>query len=219
MALDRKRRALEARLRKLRDAATNGTLVQIIDKAGTAGQQSVIRVSSVSGRSIVVPNSVFARWASEQTSMKIIATAIASNPEQAPPELVRSLQAEDNWWRRIEAEFGSLSSTETAQLLGASPKNRNYASSRRAAGQLLGFTRKNSARFPKFQFDLARGSILEVIPEVIGIARNHGINDEDVILWMVGRSTWFAGQDRPVDHLDNREMLLAAARDEFGAAW
>src|SRR4051794_18471760 len=160
---------------------------------------------------------VLKRALSEANSIAALGAAIASNPDTPSPELVRSLQAEENWWRRIENELPSISSTETAALLGAKATNRNFASSQRSVGRLIGYPRRHAIRYPKFQFDLQRGTVLPVIPELLAVTRGLDVPDEDLVLWMATPSSAFADQRRPVDHLNDREQLLAAAEAHFGA--
>lgn len=162
---------------------------------------------------------ILKRALSEANSIAALGAAIASNPEMPSPELARSLQAEENWWRRIEHELPSMSSTETAAFLGAKATNRNFASSQRAAGRLLGYARRQAVRYPKFQFDVQRGSVLTVIPQLLALTRGFGVPDEDLVLWMAAPSAAFADQRRPVDHLNDPEKLLAAAEVHFGALW
>jgi hypothetical protein len=87
-------------------------------------------------------------------------------------------------------------------------------SAQRSAGKLLSY-RSGRDRFPLFQFDLDRGAVLPVIPELIALARSFGYSDSDLVLWMITESSLFAAQDRPVDHLGNREELLMAAGYSF----
>lgn len=162
---------------------------------------------------------ILKRALSEANSISALGAAIASNPDTPSPELVRSLQAEENWWRRIENELPSMSSTETAAFLGAKATNRNFASSQRAAGRLLGYARRQAIRYPKFQFDVQRGTVLPVIPELLALTRGLDVPDEDLVLWMATPSSAFADQRRPVDHLNDREQLLTAAEAHFGAIW
>ena len=196
------------------DAAAYGIARQISGGTRASGRADAVIEAGYPG----LDPSVLRRVLSEVTSIKVLGAAIAANPEPVSPELARSLQAEENWWRKIETDLPSLSSTEAAAKMGAKPTNRNFASAQRASGKLLGYTRRNAVRYPKFQFD-ARGAVLPVIPKLIAAARAMGVSDEDLILWLASPSTLFAAQDRPVDHLDDPERLLAAARDEFGAEW
>ncbi|MEX5234973.1 hypothetical protein [Kocuria arenosa] len=56
-----------------------------------------------------------------------------------------------------------------------------------------------------------------MIPALLEISRRYDVPDEDVVLWLCSWSSLFAEHDRPVDHPDDPQTLLAAARDEFGA--
>ncbi|MFD1210740.1 hypothetical protein ACFQ36_01625 [Arthrobacter sp. GCM10027362] len=143
--------------------------------------------------------------------MKLFDTAPVS------PQLARSLQACTNAWKRIESEFGLLSSGQVAELLGRSAENRNLASKKRRAGKILGVARGNTYRYPGFQFDRDRGTVRRVIEPLIALAGENGWPPEDVVLWLCAPSTYFHEADRPVDHLEEPERLLAAAQDQFEA--
>jgi hypothetical protein len=187
----------------------------------TAGSSLSTKVSTTpaANESAGVDLWILKRALSEANSISALGAAIASNPETPSPELVRSLQAEENWWRRIENELPSMSSTETAAFLGVKATNRNFASSQRVAGRLLGYARRQAIRYPAFQFDMQRGTVLPVIPELLTLTRGLDVPDEDVVLWMAAPSSAFADRRRPVDHLNDREQLLAAAEAHFGAIW
>lgn len=129
----------------------------------------------------------------------------------------RSLQAAENAWRRVDAEFGLLSSGEIAELLGGRSSNRNFASSKRTAGKILGVLLGNAYRFPGFQLAAGRGTVLPVIEPLIRLARAHGWSEDDLALWLTAPSSFFAAADRPVDHLAEHDKVLAAAKDEIEA--
>lgn len=215
-----KQEALEAARQAVGPGSDASSLAQLAAAAAAAAAEvsAEIRVPAL-GAEFTVDPTVIRRVVSEMASISVLGAAIAANPEPASPELARSLQAEENWWRRIETELPSLSSTETAELLGAKRTNRNFASSQRAAGKLLGYSRRHAIRYPKFQFDSRRGAVLPVIPELLALTRGLHVPDEDVVLWMAARSSAFADQGRPVEHLKDKERLLAAAEGHFGAMW
>ncbi len=210
-----KRAALTAAKRRSAAKAKLAEPALIVFEAASSASK-IIRVGNIK---ISVTGAEVAQWAEAKLGAKVLGAAMASNPSMVSPEMARSLQAEENWWRTIEETFQPLSSTQAAELLGASKTNRNYASSQRAAGKLLGFTRNGRTRLPDFQFDFARGAVRPIIPQLIRVSRSNGVPDEDLILWLVSRSTFFAELDRPVDHLDDPGRLLAAAHDQFGAIW
>ena len=154
-----------------------------------------------------------------QRSIRALGPAMASNPAPASPQLARSLQAAENVWRRIGAEFGLFSSVEVGAILGARKPNRNAASEKRSAGQLIGILRGNSYRYPGFQFDRERGEILPVISRLITLARENGRSDEDLVHWLISPSSYFQEAHRPVDFMREEDLLLAAAKDQFEASW
>lgn len=124
-------------------------------------------------------------WILERAmSTRVLGAVMAASPEPTSPELARSLQAEENWWRKIENEFALLNSSETAVLLGAKAGNNRIASSQRAAGKIIGFERRHALRFPQFQFDLTNHVVFPVIPQLIAVARSFDFSDEDLMLWM-----------------------------------
>lgn len=158
------------------------------------------------------------RAAAEAQGIKALGAAMAALPDPISPELARSLQAQENWWRRIEANHEMLSSAEVAQLVGKTP-HRSYASHLRQKGWLLGFRRGSSYRYPKFQCDLRTRTVLPVVHDLLVIARGYGVPDKDLVMRLCAPSAYFEEQDEPVNHLRDPDSVLAAARDEFGAMW
>ena len=126
--------------------------------------------------------------------------------EGTSPQYARSLEAERYWWRRIESEHTFVDATagETELI---------------RAGSLLSHHYGGTYRRPAFQFDTATGEVLLVITALLEVARAYQVPVHDVLMWMCTRSTLFAQQDEPVNHLHDPAVLLAAARDEFGAQW
>jgi hypothetical protein len=145
------------------------------------------------------------------------------NPSDAPkalpsPQLARAQQATENVWHRLEAEFGLLTGSEVAELLGASPSRRAFAETKRAENEVIGALRGGEFRYPGFQFD--HGVVLPVIAPLIVLARANHWRDEDLIFWLQGPSTSFEEEDRPVDHLrSDPDAVLAAAKNAFTAEW
>ncbi|MCW2131723.1 hypothetical protein B0G38_000873 [Arthrobacter sp. VKM Ac-2550] len=65
------------------------------------------------------------------------------------PEVVQSIQATENAWRAIEAEFGLLSSIEVSTAVGCSTPNRSFAYDQRKAGRLIAASRPEGLRYPR----------------------------------------------------------------------
>lgn len=158
------------------------------------------------------------RMVAEARSAEALSATMAAQEEAISPELARSLQAEENWWRKIEADHQMLSSTGVSLLLGKKP-NRTYASHQRNNGRLLGYRRGNSYRFPKFQFDLHSRIVRPVITDLLQLTRGYGMSDEELVMWLCTPSGYFEEQDEPVHHLDDHEAMLDAAEVRFGPSW
>ena len=154
-----------------------------------------------------------------EDSVRVLRRAMAANPAAVSPQLARSLQATENAWRSMGAQFGLLTSGQVAELLGASPSNRTLASRRHAAHQIAGVVRRNAVLYPGFQFDRSQGTILPVMARLIGLATANGWSEEDLLLWLCSPTTSFEGQDRPVDHFHDPDSVLAAAKAQFEAQW
>lgn len=132
------------------------------------------------------------------------------------PQMARALAAEQWWWHRIETEHDWLTEQQAAQRMGTSPEE---LATLREAGRLLSYEREEVNHHPAFQFNPRTSDVRPVIGELLAISRSYDVPDEDVMLWLCSRTSYFPEQDRPVDHLDDPLLLLAAARDEFGALW
>lgn len=122
------------------------------------------------------------------------------------PQLTRALQATENVSRGVESEYGTLTSTEVARLIGTRSSGRSFTSARRAAGKLIGIRRGNPVLYPGFQVDRTAEKVLPVIPELLRMAKDVGWDQEDLVLWLVSPSGYFGG-DRPVDHLDDADLV------------
>lgn len=148
-----------------------------------------------------------------------LGAAMAATPVAVSPQTARSLQAAENIWRSIAREFGMPTSVEVAEILGSRKPNRSIASTLRNEGNIVGVMRGNSYRFPGFQFDAEKGTVVPVMPKLIALARENGRSDEDLAFWLTSPSSFFHEQDRPVDHMGEEDRVLAAARDQFEGTW
>lgn len=135
----------------------------------------------------------------------------------ASPELARAVQAQQNLFDRIGAEFGLLTSAQVADRIGSrATARRNAAAAARGAGRLLGLRRGGYLLYPGFQFD-AHG-IRPVIARLRGVAEEYGWDETSVIEWLASPTTYLGGV-RPVDVLGEPEQVLSAARAAFGVSW
>lgn len=135
------------------------------------------------------------------------------------PQLARSLLATENVWHQMEVEFGLLTGREVAELLGVPPATRNWVSSRWQAGKIIAVRRGKSYRYPGFQFDRDLQIVLPIFESLLEMARANDWSNESLSLWMLGPSTSFAKEDRPVDNLLDPGAVLAAAKMVMEAEW
>lgn len=147
-----------------------------------------------------------------------LGTALSALPSQASPETAQRAQATENAWRDIGREFGLLSSTEIARAVGKS--GRSYAFDRRHAGQLMAVKRGGHYFFPAFQLDASGPR--PVIKMLVAEAKRLDVREASVLLWLVTPAIWWDGvgsaeANRPVDHLDDSDGVLAAFCSTFGA--
>jgi len=146
------------------------------------------------------------------------AVAAPARSTTTSPELAWSLRETENMWRQMDAEFGLLTVQEVAELLGP-PTTRAWVAEHRKAGHIIGVRRGNSYRYPAFQFDRDRQIVLPLFASLLKLARANDWCTESLSLWMLGPSTSFAKEDRPVDNLQDPQAVLAAAKMEMEAEW
>lgn len=120
-------------------------------------------------------------------------------------------------WQVIKDEFGVYSSTDIATRMGYRADSSSLIAELRAAGQLLGAERNHGYVYPGFQLS-ADGAVLEVIPEVIRLARDAAWRDSSVIFWLCTPSGYFNGH-RAVDCLAQPQLVLDAANQKFNTEW
>jgi len=125
------------------------------------------------------------------------------------PQEPRTSLPTETIWRDLENEFHFLTGSEVIRALGAKSQNRNHASYLRRKGELLGVIRLNAYRYPGFQFD-GDGAIHPAIKHLVSAMREGGWSDESFILWLCSPSRAFPDGGRPVDYLDDPNLVQAA---------
>ena len=163
----------------------------------------------------------FSRFIAKQTVMfaerAALSNTLARQDEALPTEVVSSLNDTELFWRAVQDEFGLLSSLEVAQALGASA-NRSYASDLRKSGRVVALQRLNRFVFPGFQF--VDGEVREVIADLKVLGQQYGIDDRDIVAWLCRPTTYLdVRAPRPVDHLDDPDVVRGAAAAAWGVAW
>lgn len=109
-------------------------------------------------------------------------------------------------WREIEGEFGLLTSAEVAAALGLKSHNRHQVSALHQRGELLRVRRLNAYRYPGFQIE-ANGTIHPVIRKLVTAMRDGRWSEDSFIIWLCSPSRAFADGRRPIDHLDDSNLV------------
>jgi ribosomal protein L7/L12 len=153
-----------------------------------------------------------------ERSVEALGPALAQVEVETSPQLARSMQATENAWRKMEAEFGLLTSLEISKAVGSKSPNRSYASDQRAAGKLLAVKRPGGFKYPGFQLDRHEHTVRPVIQDLIKLAADAGRSEAGLALWIVSPTGYLDGS-RPVDLLDEPETVVEAARQSFNVQW
>lgn len=128
----------------------------------------------------------------------------------------RSIRAACARWVAIEIEFGLLSGADVDALLGQHwPPAGCLAAERRILGVA---TKAGRVLYPGFQFDVEARSVRPIVAEVAQIGLDAGWKDRHILQWFVAANGSLRG-DRPVDHLNDREGLLAAVHADLETVW
>lgn len=151
-------------------------------------------------------------------SVEALGPALSEIPAETSPQLARSLQATENAWRKMDHEFGLLSSLEVSERVGSRRPNRSYASDQHAKGRLIAVKRPGGLRYPGFQIDHREQQIRPVMEDLMRVARSAEISETSLALWMCSPTGYLEGA-RPVDRLDQPQGVVEAARQAFNVEW
>ncbi|MFT4470523.1 hypothetical protein ACMX2H_11520 [Arthrobacter sulfonylureivorans] len=152
-----------------------------------------------------------------QASIASLGPAVAALENPVMPSIAAAVQATENLWREISRDWGLFPGSDVAVLLGGSKSNRGLAASLRKGGKIIGVQRGQAFVYPGFQFDRTAGKVLPVIPELISAAAELGLDNEDLVYWLMAPSGYFE-DDRPVDHLGDSD-LVAKLRNSESVEW
>lgn len=162
----------------------------------------------------------------DQSKVREQSSAAAPRQEQSStaskaldPAMARAVRATENVWRRVESEFGLLSSSEVDTLLGARNGTQINAADLRERGELLATVRNNSYVFPGFQFDHNAGTVGDWVAPLLVLAERYEWDAADVIMWMMSPTTYFEEEDRPVDHVHDAHRVVDVAQKDWGVEW
>jgi hypothetical protein len=134
-------------------------------------------------------------------------------PDEPPPVPSEAtvLQARRNAHARLELleEFGYVTAEQIAEGRSRADNRHALASSWRRGGRVFAVEYKGRKLFPGFQFD-EQGLPRPVISAVLAALPTAQMSDWEVALWWTSANGWL-DSERPVDRLDDRDALVAAA--------
>jgi len=152
-------------------------------------------------------------------SAHAVGVALSSVTVYTEPAVARAVQAEQNLYSRIEAEFGMLTSTEAGKRMGSrSSAPRNLATTARRNKALLAVRQGNYLSYPGFQFG-PDGKPLAVVGRLLEVADENGWSEAGLVQWLCAPTTYLDG-DRPVDHLTtDPDRVVAVAAEALAVSW
>ncbi|UQX12078.1 hypothetical protein [Candidatus Mycobacterium methanotrophicum] len=152
-------------------------------------------------------------------SAQAVGAALSSVAVYAEPAIARAVQAEQNLYTRIEAEFGMLTSTDAGKQMGSrSRAPRNLATTAHRNNTLIAVRQGNSLVYPGFQFG-PDGQPLAVIGCLREIAEANEWSEAGLVQWLCSPTTYFDG-DRPVDRLaEDPDQVVTVAADALAVSW
>lgn len=150
-------------------------------------------------------------------SVEALGRAVHAAHVSASPSLARAVQAQQNLYDEIAAEFGLLTSAEAGERMGSRARAaRNAATAARRDGKLLALRRGGYWLFPGFQFD--EYGARPVIAQLLAVARDHERTEAGLVQWLCSPTTYLGGA-RPVDVIDEPAKLIGVAEEAFGVQW
>lgn len=152
-------------------------------------------------------------------SAQAVGAALSSVAVYTEPAIARAVQAEQNLYGRIAAEFGMLTSTEAGKRMGSrSRAPRNLATTAHRNHQLIAVRQGNALAYPGFQFG-PDGQPLAVISRLRETAETNDWSEAGLVQWLCSPTTYFDG-GRPVDHLTkDPDRVAAVAADDLAIEW
>jgi hypothetical protein len=152
-------------------------------------------------------------------SAHAVGAALSSVTVYTEPAVARAVQAEHNLYARIDAEFGTLTSTEAGKRMGSrSSAPRNLATTAHRNKALVAVRRGNYLVYPGFQFG-PDGQPLAVIRRLRDVAEANDWSEAGLVQWLCSPTTYFDG-DRPVDHLTtDPDRVVAVASEALAVSW
>ena len=117
-------------------------------------------------------------------------------------------------WGAVRQEFGMYTISELADRLDFGGQDNLRANLLTGKARVLAVQDKGTFLYPGFQFDEVRTRILPSVKDIIRLGRLNGWLDEELLRWFSRPNPLLSGK-RPVDVLQNEELLLPAAEKDL----
>src|ERR1700744_1407147 len=152
-------------------------------------------------------------------SAHAVGVALASVTVYTEPAVARAVQAEQNLYARIEAEFGRLTSTEAGKRMGSrSSAPRNLATTAHRNKTLVAVRQGNYLAYTGFQFG-PDGKPLAVIARLLEGAEEKSGSEAGLVQCLCSPTTYLDG-DRPVERLSaDPDGVVAVASAALSVTW
>jgi hypothetical protein len=142
--------------------------------------------------------------------------ALETVQEFVSPAIARSIQARINFIREIGRDYGLLTGYTVREALDIDSKH--------PMPRMFGITYCREMLYPAFLFEPSpnlpgKQRVKPVVTELVKLADEYEWDDEDVALWLASPTTFFAGDGKPVDYMDDTDKILAAFKDSADARW
>lgn len=153
-----------------------------------------------------------------QASRDRLDRAIGSQPHDTVKAMHRA--ETHNLWQEVRDEFELLDVDQLAARLvpGDSRTGRTAIRMSHHKGELVGVSFDGRTYFPGFE--IAEGSPRPVIGRLNKVRKESNSTEPSLLLWLVSPTTWWSEDgDRPVDHLENEDEVLAAYEASMVIPW
>jgi len=125
-------------------------------------------------------------------------------------------EAVDQFWNQVDAEFGLLTEADVTHLF--LKYNRPFTVEElQVYGQILEIERNGETLYPGYQF--LNGAVRPIIVKLVMMGTEYGISQPEVALWMCRPTTYLNDGLRPVDFLDDPDLVNDIAERNWGIVW
>lgn len=140
--------------------------------------------------------------------------------EQPGDPMASAQNATRQFWDRLAEEWGLLTAEHVRDLLDSRGPGPHDVESLRVDSGLLAVRMHGSYRYPGFQFDHDTGYVQPWVQPLLRLAHQRGKTSESVALWMMTPTTFLdPARGRPVDHLEDPDLVLDLARQNWTVEW